>query len=197
MTIATNRDYLNFSKSLSRRGRIGDRKKHHSLGLKSFGPLPEHESRRNCQRCCFVPQIHSSAPKFKNTRTSTKRSYEHFRIFASGRGENLHNQQWLPRQGSVQFMFMGLYQVQYKNWSAMRIVLRIKPCVHQASSKKHTISIMNSCNLWADVSACICPWIFVLAFVFMMWSLLTQHQQQQQNNNKIKTTEHQQKQQQQ
>ena len=139
MAIAANRDYLNFSTSLSRRGRIGDRKKHHSLGLKSFGPLPAQESHRNCQSCCFVPQIHSSAPKLKNTRTSTKRSYEHCRIFASGRGENLHNQQWLPRRGRVQFMFMGLYQEQFKDWSAMRIVLGIKPCDHQASNRKHTI----------------------------------------------------------
>ena len=169
MTIATNRDYLNFSKSLSRRGRIGVHKKAPLIRSQKLWATP-----RNCQRCCFVPQNHLSAPKFKNTRTSTKRSYEHFRIFASGRGENLHNQQWLPRQGSVQFMFMGLYQEQYKNWSAMRIVLRIKPCDHQASNRKHTIKkFINSCNIWTGFSACICPWMFFVAFVFIMWSILT------------------------
>ena len=171
-------------------GRV--RKQHHSLGLKSFGPLPAQESHRNCQRFCLVPQTHSSAPKFKNTRTSTKRSYEHFRIFASGRGENLHNQQWLPRRGRVQIMLMGLYQVQYKNWSAMRIVLRIKPCDHQASNRKHTIKKWWIHAIYELASVHYMPMDICHSICLDDGININNH-----NNNKIKTTTHQQKQQQQ
>ena len=70
-------------------------------------------------------------------------------------------------------MLMGLYQVQYKNWSAMRIVLSITPCDHQASNRKHTIKNDESMQYMNWRQCIICLWIFVIAFVLMMGSILT------------------------
>ena len=70
-------------------------------------------------------------------------------------------------------MLMGLYQEQFKDWSAMRIVLGIKPCDHQASNRKHTIKNDESMQYMNWRQCIICLWIFVIAFVLMMGSILT------------------------